>query len=157
MQVNAALQQLQIRGSSLGSNILKIEVEDYPTAFTYNVRFDEFWNPKSLFRTEIGMSLEQAQQACKYDAQRITLLPSCMSRYLFQQKRDRMGSPLLWLPVSSHKLLQPGGCAGQHGALCGQSLHEPAGSASQRLLLLANCRCHKNEFLHVRNPGTILR
>ena len=66
--VNAALQQLQIRGSSLGSNILKIEVEDRPAAFAYDVRFDEFWNPKSLFRTEIGMSVEQAQLACKYVA-----------------------------------------------------------------------------------------
>ena len=67
LQVNAALQQLQIRGSSLGSNILKIEVEDLPSVFTYDVRFDEFWNPKTLFRTETDMSLEQAQLACKYD------------------------------------------------------------------------------------------
>ena len=66
LQVNAALQQLQIRGSSLGSNILKIEVEDYPTAFSYDVRFDEFWDPKALFRTETGMTLDQAQSACKY-------------------------------------------------------------------------------------------
>ena len=67
LQVNAALQQLQIRGSSLGSNILKIEVEDLPSVFTYDVRLDEFWNPKTLFRTETDMSLEQAQLACKYE------------------------------------------------------------------------------------------
>jgi hypothetical protein len=60
------MQQLQIRGSSLGSNILKIEVEDHPAAFTYDVRFDEFWDPKSLFRTQTDMTLEQAQMACKY-------------------------------------------------------------------------------------------
>jgi hypothetical protein len=65
-QVNTALKQLQIRGTSLGSNILKIEVEDYPTAFSYDVRFDEFWDPKALFRTETGMTLDQAQSACKY-------------------------------------------------------------------------------------------
>jgi hypothetical protein len=67
LQVNYAFQALQIRGSSLGSNILKVEVEDYPAAFTYDVRFDEFWNPQSLFRTQTEMSLEQAQLACKYD------------------------------------------------------------------------------------------
>lgn len=67
MQVNFALQELQIRGSSLGSNILKVEVEDYPAAFTYDVRFDEFWNPQSLFRTQTDISFEQAQLACKYD------------------------------------------------------------------------------------------
>ena len=66
-QVNYALQELQIRGSSLGSNILKIEVEDYPAAFTYDVRFDEFWNPQSLYRTQTEMTFEQAQLACKYD------------------------------------------------------------------------------------------
>jgi hypothetical protein len=66
LQVNAALQQLQIRGSSLGSNILKIEVEDYPAAFSYDVRVDEFWNPNALFRTMTDMTLEQAQLACKY-------------------------------------------------------------------------------------------
>jgi hypothetical protein len=75
--VNAALQQLQIRGSSLGSNILKIEVEDRPAAFAYAVRFDEFWNPKSLFRTEIGMSVEQAQLACKYVAAHTPPPPPC--------------------------------------------------------------------------------
>ena len=151
LQVNAALQQLQIRGSSLGSNILKIEVEDYPTAFAYNVRFDELWNPKSLFRTEVGMSLEQAQQACKCDPHRTTFTPSCVSHYVFQQKRDCVGPALLRLPVSAHELVQPGGCTGQHRALRRQPLHQPAGRAPQRLLLLSDRRCHKNEYLHVRN------
>jgi hypothetical protein len=63
--VNYALQQLEIRGSSLGSNILKIEVEDYAARFTYEVRTNEFWDPKSMFRTETDMSLEHAQLACK--------------------------------------------------------------------------------------------
>ena len=60
------MQQLQVRGSSLGSNILKIEVEDHPAAFTYDVRFDELWSPNALFRTQTDMTLEQAKMACKY-------------------------------------------------------------------------------------------
>ena len=72
VQVNYALQELQVRGHSLGSNILKIEVDDYPAAFSYDVRYDEFWNPQSLFRTQTDMTLEQAQSACKYDKRGIS-------------------------------------------------------------------------------------
>jgi hypothetical protein len=80
------LQRLQIRGSSLGSNILKIEVEDHPAAFSYDIRVDEFWNPNALFRTLTNMTLEQAQLACKYASQSAYL--NTQLTYPFQQERD---------------------------------------------------------------------
>lgn len=153
--VNAALQQLQIRGSSLGSNILKIEVEDRPAAFAYDVRFDEFWNPKSLFRTEIGMSVEQAQLACKYVAAHTHPPPALIraSRSASQPERAGVGQALLRLPVPAHTSLQPGGGAGQHGAVGGQPLDQPAGCAPKRVLLLSHGGCHENEFLRVRRAA----